>query len=118
MKQLLFILCLFFSVNSVAYPHFIHHYHHSSVSRTRYIPHHQSKSSSTKVRSSKIVRDHRHTKVVKTFQHNGMIYFIILHPKKGHVYNNDLVLCEGCGKVLVKRNVKYCHKCMKKRIRY
>ena len=56
---------------------------------------------------------HRNTKVVNTFLYNGILYYIILNPRRGHAYNNGLVLCKGCNKVLVKKGVKYCSNCRK-----
>lgn len=112
MKKFILGLLLSFSINGMAFPiHHIHHYshphHHSHVTT------HQTK----KVQPHKvyrIVRRH-HTKMVNTYWRNGILYYIILHPKKGHVYDNGLVLCEGCNKVLVKKEIKYCSKCRRLR---
>ena len=108
MKKLLFILFLFCSIDLMAFPHHVYHhhiYHHHRASK----PTHQTPVKQN--RSVRVVRRSKPTKVVNTFYRNGVLYFIILHPRKGYVYNNDLVLCEGCGKVLVKKNIKYCSKC-------
>ncbi len=113
MKKLLFILFLFCSVDLMAFPHHIHHhhvyhYHHKASKTTRHTPVKQN-------RSVRVIRRSKPTKVINTFYRNGILYFIILHPRRGYVYDNDLVLCEGCGKVLVKKNFKYCSKCRAKK---
>ena len=113
MKKLLFVLFLLCSIDLMAFPHHVYHHH---------VYHHHHKTSQpihyTSVKqnkSVKIVRRSRPTKVINTFHKNGILYFIILHPKRGHVYNNDLIICEGCGKFLVKKNIKYCSKCRAKK---
>jgi hypothetical protein len=116
MKKFILGLFLFFSINGMAiHVHHFHHYshphHHSYVTtQTKKVQPH--KVHTTKTR--RIIRRHK-TKVVNNFLHNGILYYVILHPKKGHVYDNGLVLCEGCNKVLVKKGVKYCSKCRKLR---
>lgn len=115
MRKLLFILFLFGCIDLMAFPHHVYHhhiYHHHRVSKpTHHTPAKQYK-------SVKVVRQHRPTRVLNTFYRNGVLYFIILHPRRGYVYDNDLVLCESCGKVLVKKNFKYCSKCRAKRKSY
>ena len=106
MKKFILLLFLLFSVNVIAFPiHHIHH-HHSRPHHSTHVTTHQTK----KVQPRRIVRRH-HTKMVNTYWRNGVLYYVILHPKKDHVYDNGLVLCEGCNKVLVKKGVKYCSKC-------
>jgi hypothetical protein len=114
MKKFILGLLLSFSINGMAFP--IHHIHHYSHSHHRtHITTKTKKVQPCKVR--RIVRLH-HTKMVNTYWRNGILYYIILHPKKGHVYDNGLVLCEGCNKVLVKKEIKYCSKCRRiKRIK-
>lgn len=107
MKKFILLLFLLFSVNVMAFP--VHHIHHSRPHHSTHVTTHQTKKAQPhKVR--RIVRQH-HTKMVNTYWRNGVLYYIILHPKKGHVYDNGLVLCEGCNKVLVKKEVKYCSNC-------
>ena len=108
MKKFILLLFLLFSVNVVAFP--IHHFHHHSRPHhsTHVTTHQTKKVQPRKVR--RIVRLH-HTKMVNTYWRNGVLYYVILRPKKGHVYDNGLVLCEGCNKVLIKKGVKYCSKC-------
>ena len=107
MKKFIFGLLLLFSVNGMAIH--IHHYHHYSR------PHHNSHvtTQTKKVQSHKTHPTVRRndTKVVNTFLRNGVLYYIILNPKRGHVYNDELVLCDDCHKVFVKKGVKYCNKC-------
>jgi len=109
MKNFILGLFLFFSINGMAIPiHYFHHYSH---------PHHQSHVT-TQTRKAQLhkVRPRirrQNLKVINTFWRNGILYYIILCPKRGHVYDNGLVLCEGCNKVLVKKGVKYCSKCRK-----
>ena len=107
MKNFILGLLLLFSVNGMAIH--VHHFHHYSR------PHHHSHvtTQTRKVQSHKArPRIRRHdTKIVNTFWRNGVLYYVILSPKRGHVYENGLVLCEGCNKVLVKKGVKYCSKC-------
>lgn len=120
MKKIILGLLLLFSVNVMAIhvPHF-HHY-----SR----PHHRTHvtTKARNVQSHKIrpmARQHN-TKVANTFWRNGILYYIILNPRRSHVYDNgkvqehifilkqdSFVLCNGCNKVLVKKGVKYCNKC-------
>jgi len=120
MKKFILGLLLIFSVNVMAiHVHNFHHYsspHHSShvtyhnniTTRTRSVQLH-------KIRP--VMRRHR-TKMINTYWRNGILYYIILHPRKGHVYDNGLVLCEGCNKVLVKKGMRYCSKCRRlKRIK-
>lgn len=107
MKKFILGLLLSFSINGMAFPvHHIHHYSHSH--------HHTHVTTKTKKvqlhKVHRVVRRH-HTKMVNTYWRNGILYYVILRPKKGHVYDNGLVLCEGCNKVLVKKGVKYCSKC-------
>ena len=112
MRKLLFILFLFGCIDLMAFPHHIYHhhiYHHHRVSKPTY------HTPAKQYRSVRVVRQHRPTRVLNTFYRNGVLYFIILHPRRGYVYNNDLVLCEGCGKVLVKKRLRYCHKCIEKK---
>jgi hypothetical protein len=107
MKKFILLLFLLFSINVMAFP--IHHIHHYSRPHNHsYITTHQTK----KVQPHRVVR-HHNTKMINTYWRNGVLYYVILRPKKGHVYDNGLVLCEGCNKVLVKKGVKYCSKCRK-----
>ena len=113
MKQFILGLFLLFSVDGMAIH--IHHFHHY------YRPHHHShvttqtrKVQPHKVQARKVRTIIRHEpKIVKTFWRNGILYYIILSPRRGYVYDNGLVLCEGCNKVLVKKGVKYCSKCIR-----
>ena len=109
MRKFILGLLLSFCINGMAFPiHHIHH-HHSRPHHSTHVTTHQTKKvQPRKVR--RIVRQH-HTKMVNTYWRNGVLYYVILRPKKGHVYDNGLVLCEGCNKVLVKKGVKYCNKC-------
>ena len=107
MRKFILGLLLLFSVNGVAIH--VHHFYHYSR------PHHRTHmtTQTRKVQPQKIrpiIRRHD-TKVVNTFWRNGILYYVIISPKRGHVYENGLVLCEGCNKVLVKKGVKYCSKC-------
>lgn len=108
-----FILGLFFtlfSINGMAIH--VHHFHHYSRSHHHsYITTHQTKTVQPQ-RIRPITRRYN-TKMVNTYWRNGILYYIILNPRRGHVYNNGLVLCEGCNKVLVKKGVRYCSKCRK-----
>lgn len=114
MKKFILLLFLMFSINMTAIH--VHHFHHYSR------PHHSSHVAiqTKKVQPHKVrpVTRHHNTKMINTYWRNGVLYYVILRPKKGHVYNNGLVLCEGCNKVLVKKGVKYCSKCRRiKRIK-
>ena len=105
MKNFILGLFLFFSINGMAFH--VHHFHH--------YPHHHSHIT-TQTRKTQLYKvrpriRHHNTKVVNTFWRNGILYYIILAPKRGHVYDKDWVLCENCNKVLVKKGVKYCSKC-------
>lgn len=107
MKNFILGLFLLFSIEGMAFH--IHHFHHYSH------PHHYSHitTRARKVHSHRarpIVR-RNNTKVVNTFWCTGILYYTIFNPRKDHVYDNKLVLCEGCNKVLVKKGVKYCSKC-------
>lgn len=108
MKKFILLLFLLFSVNVMAFHvHHIHHYsrpHHYSHVTT----HQTKKAQPHKVR--RVIKQ-PHTKMVNTYWRNGVLYYVILCPKKGHVYDNEWVLCEGCNKVLVKKGVRYCSKC-------
>ena len=107
MKKFILGLLLFLlsSVCGMAKFHHFHHYHHSS--------HHNYVTTPTKrvQPHNKHPKIKRQTSISNTFWRNGILYYIILNPKRGHVYDNKLVLCEGCHKVLVKRGVRYCSKC-------
>ena len=107
MKKIILGLLLLFSVNVMAIyvPHF-HHYSHPHY--RNHVTTHARKVQSHKIRP--MTRRHN-TKVANTFWRHGILYYVILNPRRGHAYNNGLVLCEGCNKVLVKRGVKYCSKC-------
>jgi hypothetical protein len=106
-KFILGLLFTLFSISGMAIH--VHHFHHySHPHHSTHVTTHQTK----KVQPRRIVRLH-HTKMVSTYWRNGVLYYVILRPKKGHVYDNGLVLCEGCNKVLVKKGVKYCSKCRK-----
>jgi len=107
MRKFILGLLLLFSVNGMAIH--VHHFHYYSRPHHRnYVTTRTMKVQSHKVRP--IIRRHD-TKVVNTFWRNGILYYVILAPKRGHVYDNRWVLCEGCNKVLVKKGVKYCSKC-------
>ena len=114
MRKFILGILLIFSVNVMAiHVHHFHHYshpHHSSHITTQTRSVQPQKVHTIKVH--RIVKLHN-TKMVNTYWRNGILYYIILRPKKGHVYDNGLVLCEGCNKVLVKKGVKYCSKCRK-----
>lgn len=113
MKKFILGLLLSFCINGMAFPirHF-HHYSHQSSHITTH-PHNHTTTRIRSIQPHKIrsVTKRHHTKMVSTYWRNGILYYIILHPKKGHVYDNGLVLCEGCNKVLVKKGVRYCSKC-------
>lgn len=106
MKKFILGLFLLFSINGMAIPIHHHFYHYSH-------PHHHSSVTTQTKQSHKVHQRIRrqNPKVINTFWRNGILYYVILCPKRGHVYDNGLVLCEGCGKVLVKKGVKYCSKC-------
>ena len=107
MKKFILGLFLLFSIDGMAiHTHHFHHYSHSH--HRNHVTTQTRKVQSHKVRSR--IRRHN-TKVVNTFWRNGILYYVILHPKRGHIYGNEWVLCEGCNKVLVKKGVKYCNKC-------
>ena len=110
MKKFILGLFLLFSVNVMAFHvhHFHHFYHYSHSHHRNHVTTQTRKVQSHKVHSR--IRRHN-TKTVNTFLRNGILYYIILNPKRGHIYDNRLVLCEGCNKVLVKKGVKYCTKC-------
>ncbi len=106
MKNFILGLFLLFSIDGMAIH--VHHFHHY------YRPHHHSHvtTQAQKVHPHKVRSTiHRDTKVINTFWRNGILYYVILNPKRGHVYGDEWVLCEGCNKVLVKKGVKYCSKC-------
>jgi len=109
MKNFILGLFLLFSINGMA----IHHFHHYSHSHHRsHVTTQTRKVQSHKVKSQRIYKNKPHTtKVVNTFWRNGILYYVILNPGRGHVYEDKWVLCEGCKKVLVKKGVKYCSKC-------
>jgi len=110
MRKFILVLFLFFSIGGMAIyvHHFNHHiYHHSSPRRHSHVITQTRNVHSHKVRSI----PHRNTKVINTIWHNGILYYVILNTRRGHVYGNEWVLCEGCNKVLVKKGVKYCSKC-------
>jgi hypothetical protein len=112
MKKFILVLFLFFSIGGMAIHvhHFHHHtYHHSSPHRNSHVTTQTRNVRPHKVRSIQ----HRNTKEINTVWRNGILYYVILNPRKGHVYGNKWVLCEGCKKVLVKKGVKYCSKCRK-----
>lgn len=121
MKKFILGLLLSFSINVGAFP--IHHFHHYSHHSSHITTHHHNyvtTQTTRKVQPHKVHRIVRrnNTKVVNTYWRNGILYYVILSPKRGHVYDNGWVLCEGCNKVLVKKGVKYCSKCRKiKRIK-
>lgn len=108
MKNFILGLLLLFSIDGMAIH--VHHFRHYS----RPHRHHSHVTTQTrKVQSHKVrptIRRHD-TKVVNTFWRNGILYYVILNPRRGHVYRDELILCEGCNKVLVKKGVKYCSKC-------
>lgn len=111
MKKFILLLFLLFSINVVAFP--VHHFHHYSH-HSSHVTHHNNITTRTRsVQPYKVrpVTRRYNTKMVNTYWRNGILYYVILHPKRGHVYDNGLVLCEGCHKVLVKKGVKYCSKC-------
>ena len=110
MRNFILVLFLLFSISGKAIHthHFHHHiYHHSRSHHKSHVKTQESEVHSHKVRSI----PHRNTKVINTFWRNGILYYVILNPRRGHVYENGLVLCEGCNKALVKKGVKYCSKC-------
>lgn len=109
MRQFILGLLLLFSVNGMAKFHHVHHFHHHSHPyHSNHVTTHTRHEQPHKIRP--MTRRHD-TKVVNTFWRNGILYYIILNPGRGRVYNNGLVLCEGCNKVLVKKGVRYCSKC-------
>ena len=115
MRKLLFILFLFGSLSLMAYPHHVFHhhvYHHHRVSKPTY---HTPAKQYRSVRVVRVVKRSRPTRVINSYWRNGVLYYVILHPRKGYVYSNDLVLCEDCGKVLVKKRIRYCQRCIEKR---
>jgi len=108
MKNFILGLFLLFSIDGMAiHVHHFHHYYHPQHYHN-HVRTHTRNVQPQKVRP--IIRRH-HTRVINTFWRNGILYYVILSSKKGHVYDNGLVLCEGCNKVLVKKGVKYCSKC-------
>jgi len=107
MKKFILGLFLLFSVNGMAI-HVHHSHHHSHPHYHSHVTTQTKKVQPRKIR--RVVKQH-HTKLVNTYWRNGVLYYIILYPKRGHVYDNGLVLCEGCNKVLVKKGVRYCSKC-------
>ena len=110
MKQFILGLFLLFSINTMAIH--VHHFHHYSRPH-----HHNHVTTQTKeVQSHKVrPRIRRYdTKVANTFWRNGILYYVILNPRRGHIYDNGLVPCEGCNKVLAKKGVKYCSKCRRR----
>ena len=115
MKKFILGLLLSFSISGMAFP--VHHiHHHSHPHHSTHVTTHQTK----KVQPHKVrqIVRHHNTKMINTYWRNGVLYYVILRPRKGHVYDNGLVLCEGCNKVLVKKGVRYCSKCRKiKRIK-
>lgn len=111
MKKFILGLLLSFCINGMAFP--IHHFHHYSH-HSSHVTHHNNITTRTRsIQPQKVrpVMKRHHTKMVNTYWRNGILYYVILRPKKGHVYDNGLVLCEGCNKVLVKKGVRYCSKC-------
>lgn len=120
MKKFILGLLLLFSINVMAIHvyHFHHYSHHSSHITTHHHNHTVTRTRSVQPQKVRPVTRRHHTKMVSTYWRNGILYYVILRPKRGHVYDNGLVLCEGCNKVLVKKGVKYCSKCRRiKRIK-
>ena len=102
MKQFILGLLLLFSINGMAIH--VHHFHHYSS------PHSRVTTRTKKIQSCPVIK-RKGTKVKNTFWRNGVLYYVILNPRRGHVYDNELELCKGCNRVLVKKSVKYCNKC-------
>lgn len=114
MKKFILLLFLMFSVNMMSFP--IHHFHHHS--RSHHSTHVTTQTKKVQPYKARRIVRHYNTKMINTYWRNGVLYYVILRPRKGHVYGNGLVLCEGCNKVLVKKGVKYCSKCRRiKRIK-
>jgi hypothetical protein len=115
MKKFILGLLLLFSINVMAiHVHHFHHYprtHHSSHVTTHHHNHTTTRIKSVQSQKVRPVTRHHNTKMINTYWRNGVLYYVILRPKKDHVYGNGFVLCEGCNKVLVKKGVKYCSKC-------
>ena len=107
MRKFILGLLLLFSVNGMAIH--VHRFHH--YPRTHRRNHVTTQTRELQSHKNRPITRRHDTKVINTFWRNGILYYVILNPKRGHVYGNEWVLCEGCNKVLVKKRVKYCSKC-------